>query len=133
MNVAEPIIHSAKQIQLVYLGSPKLSDVRARILPMSTVSDQAPYPATVNFAALKDPKLKMLRSIPLTVSRENSNVIVTWAEIDEFGVGGTLGEAMDDFGVSVRELHRGLHADSKLGEDLQKIRETLDLYISARS
>jgi len=90
-------------------------------------------PRHVLFGALKDPKLRLRQPIPLDVSVEQSEVIVTWVEADEFGCGATTGTALDDFGHTVRELYERLHAkDAQLGTDLQRVKQILGNYIEPR-
>jgi hypothetical protein len=88
---------------------------------------------TVFLGALLDPKLRLLKPIPLEASNEDSGVVLSWEEVDEFGCGSTTGAAFDDFGQSLRELYDHLHlADVRLGEDLQRIKNVLDQYIERR-
>jgi hypothetical protein len=107
------------------------SNVTAKILSADQMPD--PRPSRVSFAALRDPKLRMVQAIPLDVTVEESTVVVSWSEIDEFGTGDSLSTAIDDFASSLRELHHHLFApDVALGPDLQKVRQTLDQYIQPR-
>jgi hypothetical protein len=89
-------------------------------------------PQSVRFGALADPKLRLRQAIPLEVSTEDSGVVLTWAEIDEFGCGETLGAAMDNFGAALLELYRRLHDPVQLGPDLENVKSILDSYIQAR-
>ena len=134
----EPGIAEVKQERNPVLPSQQLGDSP---FPPSNVqvwfvpADKAPNPrpTCVQFAALRDPVLRMVRAIPLDVSVEESTVVVCWSEINEFGTGDTLGSAMDDFGNAVRELcHRLFAPDVNLGADLQRVRETLKLHIQPR-
>ena len=85
------------------------------------------------FGALRDPKLRLLKPIPLEVSVEGTDVILTWAEVDEFGCGDTTSAAVDDFGQSIRELYCHLHSqDVHLGSDLLRVSGILDRYIERR-
>ncbi len=90
-------------------------------------------PSELKFGALNDPEYQLRQPIPLAVTTEGSNVVVCWAEADEFGVGDTLGAALDDFGASVRELYRSLHESKQLGPDLENIKRILGEYIALRS
>jgi hypothetical protein len=143
-----PIINSAQQLEPgiaeaklernpVLPGPPTdiwpfpLSNVIAEFIP----ADQLPTacPSRVQFAALRDPILQMVRAIPLQVSKEESNVVVSWPEVDEFGTGETLGVALDDFANGLRELYCRLFApDVNLGPDLQRVKQVLDQYIQRR-
>lgn len=90
-------------------------------------------PDVVQFAAIRDPRLRMIKAIPLNVSREESNFVVDWPETHEFGTGDTLSGALDDFAGSLRELYHELFSpDANLGPDLEKVKQTLAEYLQPR-
>jgi hypothetical protein len=92
-----------------------------------------PRPDVVKFAAIRDPRLRVVKAIPLEVSVEESHFIVSWPETHEFGTGDTLSGALDDFAGSVRELYHELFSPkANLGPDLEKVRQTLAEYIQPR-
>ncbi len=92
-----------------------------------------PRPDVVKFAAIRDPRLRVLKAIPLDVSVEESHFVVSWPETHEFGTGDTLSGALDDFAGSVRELYHELFApNANLGPDLEKVKQTLAEYIQPR-
>jgi hypothetical protein len=92
-----------------------------------------PRPDVVKFAALRDPRLRVVKAIPLDVSVEESHFVVSWPETHEFGTGDTLSGALDDFAGSVRELYHELFSpNANLGPDLEKVRQTLAEYIQPR-
>ncbi len=87
----------------------------------------------LSFGALQDPGLRLIKPIPLEVSVEGDDVILTWAAVDEFGCGDNTSAAADDFGQSIRELYHHLHTeDVQLGNDLLRVRGILDQYIASR-
>jgi len=87
----------------------------------------------VLFAGGLGPNLRLLKPIPLEVSVEEGQVVLTWAETDDFACGDNTGEALEHFGHSIRELYDHLHArDVALGADLLRVRDVLDRYITAR-
>ena len=87
-------------------------------------------PSLVQFAALRDPRLRMVRPIPLEVSVEESTVVVCWSRTSEFGTGETLSAAIDDFSAGVRDLYWQLSApNARLGADLSSIKQALDEHI----
>lgn len=93
-----------------------------------------PRPAKVLFGGLQDPDLRVIRPIPLDVCVEESTVVVSWAEADEFGTGENLSCALDDFSHALRELYRHLHAsDTTPGADLLRVKQTLGEYIAPRT
>lgn len=89
-----------------------------------------PRPSRVLFAALRDPRLRMVCAIPLNVTVEESTVVVCWSEINEFGTGETLSVALDDFAGGLRELYHRLFTPAvTLGPDLLRVKQTLGRYI----
>jgi hypothetical protein len=107
------------------------SNLPAAFLPPEQMPN--PRPSRVQFAGLRDPRLRMLSAIPLDVSVEESNVVVCWSEINEFGTGETLSAAMDDFAVGLRDLYGQLFApNASLGADLQRVKQTIERYIQLR-
>ena len=89
-------------------------------------------PSRVQFAALRDPRLRMKQAIPLDVTVEEGHVVVNWAAIDEFGSGDNLSAAIDDFAYALRALYRYLAGVEELGPDLANIKLVLGQYIEAR-
>jgi len=107
-------------------------------IPVSVTVTLGPPPSarpqrSVLFGALADPNLRLRKAIPLDVSAEDSAVVLTWAEIDEFGCGETLGAALDNFGASLLELYRRLHEPVRLGPDLENVKRILDNYVESRT
>ena len=85
------------------------------------------------YGTVRDPRLQVVKPIPLEVSVEESTVAVSWGDVGEFGTGGSLSAAIDDFDSSLRDLYHQLFApDAKLGADLQQIKEALGQYIQPR-
>ena len=112
-------------------GDMPSSNVLVQFLSPNELPDT--HPAQVQFGAIRDPQLRVVRPIPLNVSIEESTVLVCWSAIDEFGTGGTLSSAIDDFSSGLRELYWHLFSpEVKLGDDLQKVRSTLEEYIQLR-
>jgi hypothetical protein len=108
------------------------SNVRVEILLPAYAPN--PRPSKLLFGGLQDPDLQVLRAIPLEVGVEESAVVVSWPEIDEFGSGETLSCALDDFSHTVRELYHHLYADDvRPGADLLRVRKVLGEYIEPRT
>jgi hypothetical protein len=89
-------------------------------------------PSRLQFAALRDPRLRMKQAIPLDVTVEEGHVVVNWAAIDEFGSGENLGAAIDDFAYALRALYRYLNGVEELGPDLANAKRVLGEYIEKR-
>lgn len=92
-----------------------------------------PRPDVIKFAAIRDPRLRLVKAIPLNVSREESHFVVNWPETNEFGTGDTLSGALDDFVGSLRELYHELFSpNANLGPDLEKVKQALAEHIQPR-
>jgi hypothetical protein len=92
-----------------------------------------PRPERVLFGGLKDLRLAVVEPIPLDVTLEESNVVVSWADVAEFGTGETLSVAIDDFDTSLRELYYQLLApEARLGADLARIKQIIEQHIQPR-
>jgi len=107
------------------------SNVHAFVSPAELPN---PRPSRLLFGAVRDPELRVARAIPLEVSVEESTVVVSWVEIDEFGSGANLSEALDDFSQAFLELYHRLHEGGvQLGPDLNNVKETLGKYVQRRT
>lgn len=111
-------------------GGLLVSNLKAEFLTPDKMPD--PRPPRVLFAGLRDPRLRMVLPIPLDVTVEESNVVVCWKAVDEFGVGQTLSGALDDFSSALRELYHRLNSSDELGPDLAKTSTTLSRHIVPR-
>ena len=80
----------------------------------------------VSFGGSLGPLLRLKKSIPLTVERP---FVLIWENTEEYSQGNSLGQAMDDFGISVRQLWKKVHDGSPLGPELLRIRSLLEEYI----
>lgn len=118
------------------MGTPIEIAVEAKGAKVSvTILDEIPTarPKTVLFAGNLGMDLRLLKAIPLEVSVEEGQVVLTWSETDDFACGDNTGEALDHFGQSIRELYSHLHDPHVvLGADLLRVRDVLDRYITAR-
>jgi len=116
-------------------ASPALPDSGQAVAGFMFISGDGlpqPLPKQINFGALKDPLLRVLKPIQLSVSSEEDHIVLHWPEVEEFGTGQTLSSALDDFSASLRQLYHHLHGDAKLGVDLLNVRRILDEYVAQR-
>jgi len=104
------------------------------VLIMGSTLPSARPEKQICLGVLRDPEYRLRKPIPLSVSVEESEVVLAWSEIDEFGRGETTSAALDDFGETLRELYSKLHApEVRLGADLQRVKQVLDEYIEPRT
>jgi len=91
----------------------------------STVKDSA-LPETMLLGALRDPRLRLIAPLPLTFERENDDVVAYCEELEEFGFGKHLTEAIEDLQATIAELYFTLKAENKnLGSNLRRIWDSL--------
>ena len=126
-----PVSLSVELPRQVASERPTLEPVSGFMLQVGTLP--IARPEEVLLGTLKDPQYRLRKPIPLGVYLQESVVVVTWPEIDEFGHGETTGAALDDFGQTLRELHHQLYAPGvQLGADLQRVKQVLGEYIEQR-
>lgn len=102
------------------------------VTPLGEIPSARPT-NSVLFAGSLGPKLRLKTAIPLEVAVEEEHVVLTWAETSDFASGKSTGEALDNFGQSIRELYVHLHSSEvALGSDLLRVRDVLDRYIAQR-
>jgi hypothetical protein len=89
-------------------------------------------PDRVLFGALKDPRLRVAKPIPLDVSRLEGQTIVSWRDVDESGSGETLCSAIEDFEFGLRALYRSVFVTEPLRPDSARIRQILAEHIASR-
>ena len=87
----------------------------------------------VLFGAISDPMIKVKSPIPLRISREGDTVAVFSPDLEEFGYGQTLSDALDDFAKTVRELYLSLTPrPERLSDYLQGVLEKLQQFLEVR-
>lgn len=104
--------------------------IAAPVGPMQTMPSARP--SSVLFGALNDPEYRLRQPIKLEVTVEESTVVVSWSEVEEFGTGESLSAAISDFSLALRQLYRLLKRNEKLGADLDRIKHVLSDYIEVR-
>lgn len=91
-------------------------------------------PNRILFGALTDPRVRLKRPISLRISRSKGAVIAYSADLQEFGHGITMSDALDDFSKGLSELFFALSEDDeRLGSDLKRLRDTLSHYLEERT
>lgn len=90
-------------------------------------------PKHLRFGAVSHPKLRVLRGIPVEISRKRGTYIATFKQANEFGCGSNLSLALDDLGKTLAELYLGLTDQYEvLGTDLKNLHQTLSRYLALR-
>ena len=83
-------------------------------------------PKEFTLGALRDGRLRVVEPIAVTWTTEDGQCVAEAAEINEFGFGDNLTEAIADLQAAIAELYFALDADQEhLGPDLQAVRATL--------
>ncbi len=100
----------------------------SNVLPTAvfqSFSTPAP-PREFTLGALRDGRLRVVEPIAVTWTTEDGQCVAEAAEINEFGFGDNLTEAIADLQAAIAELYFALDADQeRLGPDLQAVRATL--------
>jgi len=90
-------------------------------------------PRQVLLGALRDGRLRIHSSIPVNVLQEDHHVIVEAVELDEFGFGNTLSEALIDLQRTIAELYLTLEKEQdRLGPDIERVWHILQQKILRR-
>lgn len=97
------------------------------------VSTSLRRPSKILFGASVAPLLRVRLPIPLEISTEGDSVVAYCEDLQEFGYGSNLSEALDDFGKTLRELFFSLEERKEnLSEDLRRVRAKLSNYLEFR-
>jgi hypothetical protein len=93
----------------------------------------AARPKKILFGVIAHPRLRIKRPIRLEVSRKKGTVVAHCTDLNEFGCGVSMSDALDDFSKGIAELFFSLEQDSdRLGSDLAKLKEKLGRYVEPR-
>jgi hypothetical protein len=90
-------------------------------------------PEKLLLGALRDARLRVVQPFSVLVRREDDHWILQADEINEFGFGKSLSDAIADLQSAIAELHLSLEADqSRLGSDLQSVWELIQKKVRRR-
>lgn len=90
-------------------------------------------PATVRLGFLRDGRLRVRAAIEVAILKEEGQIIAAAEELNEFGSGDNLAEAIIDLQHAIAELYFSLEEDKdRLGPGLQKVWEVLQGKIEKR-
>jgi hypothetical protein len=90
-------------------------------------------PSKLSYGAMADRRLRLFKAISLDLYRDGE-LVVAWApELEEFGSGSNITEALEDFGKTIAEEYLSLQEqEADLGYDLRNHFHRLREYISLR-
>ena len=93
--------------------------------------DLGMMPDHVSYAAKVHPELRTIKPFLVQFSRTTEDrFIASVDDIEEYGVGGTRSEALDDLGHTLAELYFSLERDAaRLSGDLQAVFRTLQTHL----
>ncbi len=100
-------------------------------LEISAVKDQIPsvaptLPKTMLLGALRDPRLRVIEPFIITFEREDSNIVAYCEELEEFGFGTHLTEAIADLQATIAEAYFTFKEENKrLGSNLRKLWDSI--------
>lgn len=95
-------------------------------LPYFQAACEPKLPDHLEIAGLRDGRIRVLQPIGVEISRDGDLVTVQIPEIDEYGQGASLGEAIEDLQRGVAELLLTLEEEREsLGSDLEQVRQWL--------
>ena len=90
------------------------------------IDDPMDLPESFGLGSLRDGRLRIVEPIAVTWMRERNKYVVEATELNEFGFGANLSEALKDLQATLGELYHTLESDQdRLGPDLLLVWETL--------
>jgi len=79
-------------------------------------------PETMLLGALRDPRLRLAVPLTITFESENDDIIAHCEDLEEFGFGKHLTEAIEDLQAAIAELYFTLKQENnRLGSNLKRI------------
>lgn len=103
-------------------------------VPLDLLPDLAPLPRHLLLGCLLDGRLQVHSPITVNLSKEGRNIIAEAPELNEFGFGENLSEAVADLQRAVAELFFTLEQEhARLGSDLQRVWTALQQRIRRRA
>ena len=90
-------------------------------------------PEELLLGSVRDGRLRVNAPILVKCTKENQEIIAEAVELNEFGFGGNISEALSDLQAAIVELYFTLEQEQdRLGPDLQRTWVTLQEKISRR-
>jgi hypothetical protein len=93
-------------------------------LPNTTASERLSYAESI------DPSLRTIVPFEVCVERTEHGYMAVVQELDEYGLGDTQAEALEDLGKTLQELYFSLERDhARLSSDLLAVWTRLQSYV----
>ena len=117
--------------------SPKMEELKVlELVPLWIASmrlEKKQLPDHFYVGALRDGRLRVVSPISVRSMVENEQIILESEELDEFGFGRTLSEAIIDLQRAIAELYLTLEEEqNRLGPDLERVWSILQQKIQRR-
>jgi hypothetical protein len=117
-------------------GEARTTDVTSipYVVPADVAATLPPaIPDRMLLGSVGDGRLKVAEPLDVVIKIENRHVIAEARVIDEFGFGGTFGEAIRDLQRAISELYFRLEEEQhRLGPDLDRIWQHLKVVFQRR-
>jgi hypothetical protein len=116
---------------------PKFEEIELReLVPPSMASKNIGprvLPQHILLGVLRDGRLRVSVPIAVRVMVENQDIVLESLELDEFGFGNTLSDAIIDLQRAIAELYFTLEQEQyRLGPDLERVWQILQQKIQRR-
>lgn len=83
-------------------------------------------PKTMLLGALRDPRLRLIVPLTITFEYDNDDIVASCEELEEFGFGTHLTEAIADLQATIAELYFTLKEENnRLGSNLKRTWDSL--------
>ena|SRR5579864_6713315 len=90
-------------------------------------------PKSMRLGVIHSPQLQLKKAISVEISRKKDAVVANARDLQEFGCGVTMSDAIDDLSKGLAELFFRLESDqARLSKDLQKLWDKLSQYVQRR-
>ena len=98
----------------------------ATVVPAGLLGTTITFPSKFSLGYLRDGRLRVVEPISVAWTVEDDQVVAEATELNEYGEGDTIEEAIKDLQASISELFFELDEErDRLGADLQRVYETL--------
>ena len=130
-QLSTPIDNEAVAYERRFLDIPLASLIPAELALAINVSPVLPQQTLLG--SLRDGRLRVQDPIRVKLAREDQHIIAEAVELNEFGCGANLSEALHDLQRAIVELYFTLEQDQhRLGPDLQQVWAALQRTILRR-